>query len=238
MVPALTLHNILEGKTNDSYAKWFNENFPEYQFPLQIVVVDVPPMGWAQPLDNFSNMLELSNYFRLIKAELDSELPLKNFYISRSASAKMALIAGQDDAGVVITGGTYPHPEVVHANIEEIKRLEKEENQLPNWPIIHQFSKMILDPVFHFELEVATSKNTPVLSLIGGNDAETPELAQKLWKELLKVSEENPHRSQFIIEGAGHQVFKRPEKLGPEISDKDPEIKAYQLLFSFLKKYL
>lgn len=237
MTPGLVIHKITEGITDDPYSKWFDKNLPNLKIPLEIVIADVPPMGWTKDLEHYPNMKHLSDHFRLMNEELNESNPLKTFYVCRSASCNMGLLAGHDQAGVVMTGATFASPSVLDLNIEEMKRLQAQDNISPNWKVIAQVVSLFLDPIFLAHLNEVKEKDFPILSLIGSEDRETPEEAQILWAEFLNVSK-YPKREQHIIKGAAHQVFKRAEGASQTFSENDSDIQALKLLIEFLKKHI
>ena len=232
---ATILNKIAKGGDKDPFATWFSKQYPQLRIPLEIVIMDVPPMGWAPSLDKFPRGIDLANYFQRVSYELNANNPLPTFYISRSATAATSMIAGQREAGVILTGGTYPHPSVLGSNFREIRRLETEENERPNWDIIMGILDRYTAWTFEAQLMEAAKSDVPILSLIGANDAETPIAAQKLWNNLL-LSNPNISRAQHIIPSARHQVFNRAVSSVPNnFTANDSDVQAFKLLLEFLK---
>jgi len=63
--------------------------------------------------------------------------------------------------------------------------------------------------------------------------------AQWLWANLLQFSSNSYHRSQHVIAGASHQVFRRlPDVSKTSFSESDPDVQAYLLLLDFLRHHI
>lgn len=180
----------------------------------------------------------MSEHIREVVAELDELQPLRNFYVSRSASGPLSLLAGKDAAGVVITGATLPTRENLAANRAEVERLEREENETPDWALINRLISMFESADFSRALIKVANSRLPVRALVGRDDAETPWNARVGWAEMMGFRSRPLQRSQHIIEGAGHQVFRRPDSLPIDrFSETDPDVVAFRLLLEFLREF-
>lgn len=235
---ARTLHAIAEGGLGQPLAEWFARRYPELRLPVEAVLYDVPPMGWAPSLDVLPTGEAMALYFRGIANELQSMSPLDDFYVCRSASCAPGLIAAETARGAVLTGATFPHPEVLQANRDELERLERAGIEKPLWDIVDPLLERFNDPLFVRRLEAAGQSAVPVLSLVGTEDPETPPLAQALWAHVLRTEPGSDFRSQIVIPGARHHVFRRREDASPtEFRDDDPDVQAFYWLLKFLKAH-
>jgi hypothetical protein len=200
------------------------------------VLYDVPPMGWAPSFDELRTGEAMALYFRGIANELQSMSPLDDFYVCRSASCAPGLIAAETARGAVLTGATFPHLDVLQANRDELERLERAGIENPRWDIIDPLLDRFGDPLFLRRLEAAGRSALPVRSLVGSEDPETPVSAQALWANVLRAEPGSDFRSQIVIPGARHQVFRRREDASPtEFRDDDPDVQAFYWLLQFLK---
>lgn len=233
---AITLQRIADGGEGHPFAHWFAQRYPELRLPVETVIYDVPPMGWAPPFAELPTGEAMALYFQSIAAELQERSPLDDFYLCRSASCAPGLIAAETAKGAVLTGATFPNPDVLEANRQAVLALELSGKEKPLWGIIDDLIARFNEPHFVQRVERAARASIPVLSLVGGDDPETPEHAQMLWADLLGVGRDNPSRAQYVIPGAGHQVFRRPEGLPKDQFDEsDPDVQAFVHLLRFLK---
>lgn len=232
---ARALHAIAEGGEGDPFATWFARRYPHLRVPLELVIYDVPPMGWAPTLADLPTGEAMGLYFKGIADELQAASPIDDFYVCRSASCAPGLIAAESAKGAVLTGATFPDADVIEANRVAIEEMERQGKEKPLWDVIYALLERLLDPDFAVRVRQAARAEIPVLSLIGEDDPETPLRAQQLWEDALQVSTRSDSRWQYIVPRAKHQVFRRLDDASPtEFSDSDPDVVAFRHLLTFL----
>jgi hypothetical protein len=232
---AQTLSKIEAGGDGDPFATWFANQYPDLRLPFQIVLMDLPPMGWSPSLEELPTAAAMAGHLEKVTNELDATQPLLNFFVSRSASAPLSILAGRNQAGVVITGGTFPEKGVLDTNVQEVLRLEREAGESPDWPLINELMTRFRAPELVRQLQAVSNSPLPVRSIVGSTDNETPWPAQVLWADLLGCGAGGYRRTQYVVDGAGHQVFRRPPSLPAGVfRTSDPDVQAFHALLDFL----
>ncbi len=219
-------------------ATWLLKNHPELQVPLELAAFDLPSAGWARPMTPNFSMADMVQSIQGPLREIQAERFLPTIIVCRSASCAPSLLVDVPGlVGVVATGGTYPNKEVLDYNFDAIVEMAKERPTVARWSVIDQVIQFFQEPSLVAQLKAAASGGLPVMSLIGSEDPETPQMARDLWSELLQPNGEPYHRSALVIPGGGHQVF-RQEKADPErseriVSAQDADMLALKALLRF-----
>lgn len=232
--------NISDGGNGTPLATWFASQHPDLSIPVEVVAFDLPSAGWAPSLDTFPTAIDIAHYIQERIRDINEELgDLDTFIVCRSSSCAPSIIAGENIKGLVMTGATFPNPEVLDLNIQAIRRLEAQGEQ-PNWYLIGKVNDQFNDRAFQQRVnDVVRKRRLPILSLIGENDGETPLLAQQLWNDLINPGGDVNFRAQHVLPGAAHQVFLRP--MGIEKSDFSAghsDIEAFRLVLDFVRAQL
>jgi pimeloyl-ACP methyl ester carboxylesterase len=142
-----------------------------------------------------------------------------------------------------MTSGTFPSEAVIDINLQFLR----DNPQLkPNWKVIDQVAQQFLDPGFRAAMEKALQRKIPIVSIVGSEDEETPLEARLgwehtiaptygMWSRLLYPS----YRRQHVVQGAGHQVFRRPPGLpADQFSTSDPDVIALRILLTFIQNQI
>lgn len=246
VVPSLrTVHRISSGDTSDMVSAWMVKNHPELVFPMEIVAFDLPSAGWAPPITDSFGYQDLVDSIRNPIAALNAIDPLPTILVSRSASCAPSFLVGQEHIrGIVATGGTFLDAQVVDFNVRALRDEEaKQQRKIARWDVIDNVVRFFLEPEFARKVETAAQSDLPIISLIGSEDPETPEVARDLWANLLGPHSNPYQRSALVIPGAGHHVLRYSppqrdpsakvvaKRLSVEASDSD--VQAFLALMRF-----